>query len=380
VAATQLTNPFNKLVVKEIKAFRQEMETVLAKGSSSNDINSFWLRKSHKPVLAVLLVQTDPNEPPKLYRGTNMEVSMPTGSLCAERNVIGTALAENPSLKREHLKMIAVLAVRQPEPQPQTNTNILHKSGSTVSVIDNASDHQRPPRIPFVAPTSSGNGSTADSGSEEDWILHDAASTSSLMAPRSAVPPNSPPMYVDATPPTTAANAPDPTVVPTPFLLEPSASMSPGGPSRRINLYDGLSATSSRLKPIMGAGTRKHKRTVVVHSTEVSNRIRMNMNAWMQVSLPLVNRGFVSHVISFFDSILPPLFLVQDLNPLRPCGACNEWLKKIAESNPYFTILTFTHIFLLGIPHQRLPEIPSKRVQSTLEPDGNGVYGTPCQE
>lgn len=33
---------------------------------------------------------------------------MPTGSLCAERNAIGTALASDLSLKREHLKAVAV--------------------------------------------------------------------------------------------------------------------------------------------------------------------------------------------------------------------------------------------------------------------------------
>ena len=49
--------------------------------------------KALKPVIAVLAVQTS-NGKVKLYRGTNMEVSMPTGSLCAERNVIGTALGE----------------------------------------------------------------------------------------------------------------------------------------------------------------------------------------------------------------------------------------------------------------------------------------------
>ena len=46
----------------------------------------------------------------------------------------------------------------------------------------------------------------------------------------------------------------------------------------------------------------------------------------------------------------------RDLNPLRPCGACCEWLKKIAECNPYFKILTFT------------------------DADCNGVYITPCQQ
>ena len=45
-----------------------------------------------------------------------------------------------------------------------------------------------------------------------------------------------------------------------------------------------------------------------------------------------------------------------DINPLAPCGACNEWLKKIAESNPYFKVLTFT------------------------DADCNGVYITPVIE
>lgn len=29
-------------------------------------------------------------------------------------------------------------------------------------------------------------------------------------------------------------------------------------------------------------------------------------------------------------------------NPLKPCGACLEWLKKIAEVNPDFKVITFT--------------------------------------
>jgi cytidine deaminase len=32
----------------------------------------------------------------------------------------------------------------------------------------------------------------------------------------------------------------------------------------------------------------------------------------------------------------------KDMNPLSPCGACTEWLKKIAQCNPYFKIITFT--------------------------------------
>ena len=34
----------------------------------------------------------------------------------------------------------------------------------------------------------------------------------------------------------------------------------------------------------------------------------------------------------------------DDLNPLSPCGACKEWLLKIAENNPSFKVVTFTDV------------------------------------
>ena len=33
-----------------------------------------------------------------------------------------------------------------------------------------------------------------------------------------------------------------------------------------------------------------------------------------------------------------------DLNPIAPCGACSEWLKKIAEREPNFRVITFESI------------------------------------
>lgn len=66
-------------VVEEIKSFSRDMAKVLS--DKDHDIQKFWLRKTQKPVLAVLAVQLESGRI-KLYRGTNMEVSMPTGSLC----------------------------------------------------------------------------------------------------------------------------------------------------------------------------------------------------------------------------------------------------------------------------------------------------------
>jgi hypothetical protein len=44
----------------------------------------------------------------------------------------------------------------------------------------------------------------------------------------------------------------------------------------------------------------------------------------------------------------------DSLNPIAPCGACQEWLKKIAEVNPDFKVITFTdtsceQIFVKGV-------------------------------
>lgn len=43
-------------------------------GDARDDLASFWLRKTKKPVLAVLLVQKKGGQP-QLFRGTNMEAS-----------------------------------------------------------------------------------------------------------------------------------------------------------------------------------------------------------------------------------------------------------------------------------------------------------------
>jgi cytidine deaminase len=52
-------------------------------------------------------------EPGRLcsIRGLNLEVSLPTGSLCAERNAIGSALVRFPQLKREDLQAVSVLSL-----------------------------------------------------------------------------------------------------------------------------------------------------------------------------------------------------------------------------------------------------------------------------
>jgi hypothetical protein len=160
-----------------------------------------------------------------------MEVSMPTGSLCAERNVIGTALADNPSLRRQDLKVIAVLAVPNPKqpqnvtstgsggiPRPQSTASI----GSMVSAtLEDESSHGK-----FVSSRKS------SFGGEDEWIVQDHIGSNA----KQTVP------ILDN------LNLP----------LDPSAESQSSTPVRRIYLYN---------KP--QHQTRKQRRTVVVHSDAV---------------------------------------------------------------------------------------------------------------
>jgi cytidine deaminase len=262
--AAQCTDPWINATVQEMKAFFTEtMQT-------ADQRDPFWLRKTQKPVLAVLLVQTPEMKEPVLYRGTNMEVSMPTGSLCAERCVIGSALAQNPALKREDLKLIAVLSVPQVEqssssssssPPPQEGTG----SGGTMRKVRSTSTitslDDRRASIGSEQEINPGSRRSSIGEDEGDWFIPNEGEASSDTAPL-----------------------------------------------RRIPLF-----SSSQVVKRSSKQPPQSQRTVVIHS-------------------------------------------YKDLNPLAPCGTCNEWLKKISEANPYFRIITFTDANCNGIYVARCQE------------------------
>ena len=294
-----------RLIVEEMLKFKIEyLESAL---NPRSDIKKFWLRKSQKPVLSVLLVQTG-NGNTKLYRGTNMEVSMPTGSLCAERNVIGTALASNPGLRREDIRMVSVLALPLPsytderygslakfrdtvQKQLSTAQNDLHSNN--LALFDRSKIRRSVSVGSFH--------SIVEEKSAEKSPLHSGIVFEDDLA-RKMLPPE-------------IGN----------FTLLPSTEMKdnesfdtnykkdesqPGTPKRRIRLYDQFEQSN----PTCISHERLRKRSVLLHTS------------------------------------------AGDLNPLKPCGACNEWLKKIAECNPYFKVITFT------------------------DADCNGVYCQSCQD
>lgn len=79
------TDNWVRMLVKEMIAHKEEFERVRDEDRDRvpNELDSFWLRKSKQPVLSVLMVKKK-NKGVKFFRGINVEVSMPTGSLCVD--------------------------------------------------------------------------------------------------------------------------------------------------------------------------------------------------------------------------------------------------------------------------------------------------------
>ena len=228
--------PMERQVVAAMQHHRDRF--LHATAQSEHEMSAFWLRKSKKPVLSVLLVQR-PNSSAVTYCGVNMEVSMPTGSLCAERCAIGQALARDPALRREHMKAVAVLSVALAPPVPAG-----------------------PARLPV--------------GGHKRPKPADASAAAGPLVEKS-------PKRARSSSPTAAPGSPKFSVPP--LVRTVSLSSMLGAPSTHQEGPPSPNSESSFVREDVG-------------------EVR--------------------------------------LNPLPPCGSCSEWLKKIAEVNPEFKIVTFT--------------------------------------
>ncbi len=141
-------------LVSELKAYKDQFEKCAS--DPKQEWSRFWLRKSKSPVICVLLTEKDGVF--KYTRGINLEVfyqsilcvcvcvcvfcslslslslsrslslslpihlsvtlvevSMPTGSLCAERNAIGSALGQDPSLRYLSLSVFFCISICLPK-------------------------------------------------------------------------------------------------------------------------------------------------------------------------------------------------------------------------------------------------------------------------
>jgi len=125
---------FEKGIVEEMVRYKRQFEAV--RDSSEHELGSFWLRKTGKAVLAVLATRKADGTV-TFWRGMNVEVSMPTGTLCAERNAIGNALAADQSLERSHMQMVAVLSVSL-DPKHEHRHDTTATSGKLISASEMA--------------------------------------------------------------------------------------------------------------------------------------------------------------------------------------------------------------------------------------------------
>eukprot|EP00922_Rhytidocystis_sp_ex-Travisia-forbesii_P046445 GHVS01069230.1.p1 GENE.GHVS01069230.1~~GHVS01069230.1.p1 ORF type:complete len:444 (-),score=145.35 GHVS01069230.1:328-1659(-) len=97
----------------------------------------FWQRKSHKVVLSVVMVRPPvgyaPTDQFMFFRGINTEVSLPAGSLCAERVAIASAVSSHPSLQRQDFVLLAAV-------DPQNRQNPIRPCGVCQETINKIQD------------------------------------------------------------------------------------------------------------------------------------------------------------------------------------------------------------------------------------------------
>ncbi len=318
-----------QLVAQEMLRFKEEVVANYRQGLCG-DLSTFWLRKTKKPVLAVLLVQKE-GQPPILYRGCNMEVSMPTGSLCAERNAIGTALAADLTLKRRELKLVAVLSLSFHHQNGGGGGNGVKggKKRGVPKALDMAfaaaaesagaggSSLRTPVNKTQPAPPRKPSGN----GGEDEAEMEGSPS---------------PPSYTrDLGQEGFGASPPRVTIIRS-YSVKELTSVA-GAAAVAAEVGGPTVAERQRRAHASSMDAADPSASIVAYSSLHSQPHQEGQGG----ELPPSGTGTGTTLTISVDP--------EDLNPLKPCGACMEWLKKIAEKNPEFRVATFTDEACRGI-------------------------------
>lgn len=300
-------DPHLQALVTEMKNLKATFEST--RDGAHNELANFWLRKSKLPVLAVLMILKKGQDKPTFVRGINMEVSLPTGSLCAERNAIGTALTNDPTLLRKDLRAIAVMVHNL---QSKGRPSLPSPSRGPLSPL------ALPPSYSasLVSPSSASSASSSSSGSP----------VSPLSSPRE--PPLSPTEPDQLAPLSIPGSSP---------------SVTKRGRSNSEDSSEAFpSPTQNPPSPLCISPRRPDSpRPFERPNGAVAKKPRWNPSAYSSDSTH--TPGHVTNAKSFCVASGPKDFQEEmDMNPIDPCGSCSEWIKKIAEVNPDFKVLTFT--------------------------------------
>eukprot|EP00392_Amoebophrya_sp_AT5.2_P005123 g5132.t1 len=422
-------------------------------GRTDAELATFWLRKTRKPVLCVLMVQKPEDKEPVFYRGLNLEVSMPTGSLCAERNCIGQAVAADPTLRREHIKLLAVLSLPMIEVggsggaggaekangQGSKVVGQPHDSKTSLSSLTGVENYTS--RISFTA--TGGNAPNAASPTLQTdggvWSAPSAGATAADIDRADALARNhiasntsnqsqTPlPLYNDEQQQTSpvllrsthgavdaggqhqflsqnAATDYSPVsnmnragsyncLVPQGLMLHPELCLPVDDELDEVDCAAAESPSSrsqSALSPANWSTTSAlQPRELERDSTKDINRMTSSAStATAGDNYGPTSYGRNSGSLSFAPdsrlqserlqtggggtgnkiSMRPPTLFgasvasrrrtrTADLNPINPCGACMEWLRKISEKEPSFRVITFDSVRCEKIYVKRIDQI-----------------------
>ncbi|CAH0489028.1 unnamed protein product [Peronospora farinosa] len=288
LVAPSKADAMTQMVVREMRMFRDQFLSAEGEG----EVASFWLRKSRKPVLAVLLIEkpaTVAGERPTIVvqRGMNCEVSMPTGSLCAERNAIGSALASDPTLTRRALKMIAVLGLNLAADDIVSPSPSKYTKHHNTTQDDDKKKKRKPSQVQAGATLDETTSTASEPGSIATLLQSVGLQLPVQIRPTSVQ----------------CSSKVDKASIPTDETVQRSANGTGRG---------------------QGCGNRGQE--------------KMNVNL-VSSRKPKRPRTFSFDKVAMEEMIRGSTPL--DRNPLAPCGACKEWLVKIAEANPSFRVVTF---------------------------------------
>lgn len=374
---SMIDDPLILAAVNEINAFHSELLSALR--DNNHDITDFWLRKTLKPVLAVLIVQKEgTGQEIKRYRGTNLEVSLPTGSLCAERNAIGSAFSADLTLKREDIKLVAVYSPENLEQYNSISTSQQGQSdvdyrsrrnssfdasvgspGGRMRTDSNSSEIPVAGPLPII--------DTANTNSNKEGFMADLQTPSSSRGLQRKVSGKQIKIY-DNQPETEQAKAKASTTI-------DDTSTTPKNNGKRTssfvfadssNAVNGNGSVSSKFTP---RKRQKQTRSIVFATTTTATNTAPSSalaSATTETSSSLNedfsasnHEGSTAHIPlcqPVGSSSVPNFVKVEtiegysgDLNPLKPCGACTSWLQKIVKVNPDFKVVTFTDSTRQGV-------------------------------
>ena len=317
-----------KLLVARMKAYKDEFMRQ-RDGDNSNEMSAFWMRKSKKPVLSILMVHKQ-GQQRKYYRGLNMEVSMPTGSLCSERSAIASALSDDVGLCRRDLKMIAVLALplekknrvspdeeeaeRRKEEEMVEEIKVLESTSPLISSTNSITPHQ--PLSPLNLRGQNGDMDDDEDEEEEEEEKEENVQQRDKKRRR---------LTTDLT--ISTAHSPD---------SHPHSHSHCGSTASLSSML-----TSPLLPPSFSSSALDASPSFLPSPAAVRSSIRKQQQLEAELLLMHIRRN--QHT---GDD--------EGRNPINPCGACNEWLKKIAEVQPDFKVITFTStdcstVFVKGV-------------------------------